>query len=63
MQYKKRNRNGGRDDFLLNCNIGCKKHATDLALIGLTGLLALLQETFMSKQIQSRSLELHYQNF
>jgi len=22
-KYKKRNLNGGHDDFLLNCNIGC----------------------------------------
>jgi len=25
----------GRDDFLLNCNIGCKKHTADRALIAL----------------------------
>jgi len=29
MQYKKCNHNGGCDDFWLNCNIGCKKHAAD----------------------------------
>jgi len=65
MQYKKRNRNDDCDDFLLNCNIGCKKHTADRALIVLGGLLALLQERFeqMVALIQSRSLKLHYQNF
>jgi len=45
----KRNRNGDRDDFLLNCTIGCKKHTAHRALIALRGLLAVLQERFMSK--------------
>jgi len=49
IQYKKRTRNVGRGDFLLNYNIGCKKHTTDRALIALRGLLALLQERFMRK--------------
>jgi len=25
-KYKKRNHNGGHDDFLFNCNIGYKRH-------------------------------------
>jgi len=32
VNIKKRNHNGGHDDFLLNCNIGYKKHTADLAL-------------------------------
>jgi len=32
-KYKKRNHNGGHDDLLHNCNIVCKKHTADLALI------------------------------
>jgi len=50
----------------LQCKTGCKKHTTNLALIALRDLLALLQERYMSKWwplFQSRSLELHYQNF
>jgi len=47
--YKKRSRNVGRDDLLLKCNIGCEKHTADRALIALRGLIALLQERFMSK--------------
>jgi len=33
-KYKKRNHNDthNHNDFLLSCNIGCKKHAADLAL-------------------------------
>jgi len=46
MKRVKRSRNGGSDDFLLNCNIDCKKHTTYLALVALSGLLALLQEKF-----------------
>jgi len=33
VNINKRNHNGGCDDFLINCNIDCKKHTTDLALI------------------------------
>ena len=28
-KYKKRNHSGGHGDFLLNCNIDCKKHIAD----------------------------------
>jgi len=49
MQYKKRSHIVGRDDFLLKCNIVCKKHTADRALLALRGLLAPLQESFMSK--------------
>jgi len=30
--YKKRNRKGGHDEFLLDYNTGCKKHTADRAL-------------------------------
>jgi len=30
-KHKKRNRDGGRDDFLLTWNIDCTKHAADFA--------------------------------
>jgi len=36
-------------DILLNCNIGCKKHTADRALIALRGLPVVLQERFTSK--------------
>ena len=36
--HKTRNRNDGRDGFMLNCSIGCKKHTTGRALIALRGL-------------------------
>jgi len=49
IQCRKRNRNGGRDDLLLNCHIGCKKPTADRDLIALRGFLALLQDKFMSK--------------
>jgi len=32
-KYKKRNHNGGHDDFLLKCNVSCHKYTADLALI------------------------------
>jgi len=44
-KYQKRNRNGGHDDFLRNCSIGCKKHAADRALVALRFSQMLLQES------------------
>ena len=49
VNIKNRNHNGGNDDFLLNCNIGCTKHTADLALIASRFSQALSQETFTSK--------------
>jgi len=43
-KYKKRNHNGGQGGFLLNCNVGCKKHTADFALVASTFPQALLQE-------------------
>jgi len=48
-EYKKRDHNGGSDDFLLNCNIAWKKHTADLALVASRNSHALQQETFSSK--------------
>ena len=31
-KYEKRNHSGGHNEFLLNCNSGCKKHTARLAL-------------------------------
>jgi len=64
IQYKKCD--VGRDDFLLNFNIGFKKHTADRALTAFRGLLALFAGKVYEQMvalIQSRSLELHYQNF
>ena len=43
-KYTKRNHNSGHEGLLLKCNIGCKKHAADLALIASRFSQALLQE-------------------
>jgi len=43
-KYIKRNHHGGHEDFLLKCNIGCKKHTADLARIASRFSQALLQE-------------------
>jgi len=45
-KYKKCKCNDGQDDFLLNCIIGCKKHAVDLALTTSRFSQAFLQESF-----------------
>jgi len=60
-KYKKRNQNGGQDDFLLNWNIGWKRHAADLAQIASRFSHALLQEFYeqMMTLIQSRTLDLY----
>jgi len=47
--YKKRDHNGGSDDFLLNCNIAWKKHTADLALVASRFSHALEEENFTSK--------------
>ena len=60
IQCRKRNRNGGRDDLLLNCHIGCKKPTADRDLIALKGFLALLQDKFMSKWWHWSELEPWY---
>jgi len=49
-KYKKGNHNGGHDDFLLNCNIACKKHSADVTLTAPRFSHALLQENFTSKR-------------
>ena len=46
---KKRNFNGGHDDVLHNCNIGCKKHAADLAFIASRFSQAFLQRSITGK--------------
>ena len=43
-KYKKRNHNGGHEDILLKCNVGCKKHTADLALMASIFSQAFLQE-------------------
>jgi len=48
-KYEKHNYYGGHDNFLLNCNIGCKKHTAHLALTALRFTQTLLQESVMSK--------------
>ena len=48
-KYNKRNHNGGHDDFLLNFNIGCKKHTADLALTASWFSHALLRENLTIK--------------
>jgi len=57
---KKRNRSGDHDDFLLNCNIGCKKHTTNFVLIASRFSQALFQKTYeqIVFLILGRSLEL-----
>jgi len=49
IQDKKRNRNGGPEDYLINCNICYKKLTADHALMALRGSLVLLQERFIRK--------------
>jgi len=58
---KKRNHNGGHDDFLLNCNIGYKTHTADLALMTSIFTNAFARKFYeqMVTLIQSRSLELY----
>jgi len=48
-KYKKRNHNCGHYGFLLNGNIGCKKHAADLAFIAPGFSQALFQESLARK--------------
>jgi len=50
-KYKKRKRNVGHDDFLLNCNTGCKKHPAYRSLILTASRFsqALLQVSFTNK--------------
>jgi len=48
-KYKKRNLNGGHDDFLLNCTIGCWRYTADLAFIASRLSRAILQESITSK--------------
>jgi len=48
-KYKKRNRNGGHNDFLLSCNIGCKMHTAFRALIASRLSQGLQQDNFTSK--------------
>jgi len=61
-KYKKRNHNGGHEDFLLQCT-GCKKHTADLALTASRFSQAFLQENLRANDIfypkYSRTLELH----
>jgi len=57
-KYKNRNHNGGHDNFLLNYNIGWKKHTADLALIATGFSQGLLQEIFMSKWWLSSKIKL-----
>jgi len=58
----KRKHNVGHDDFLIKCNIGCKKHTAYRSLIALSFSQALLQWKFYEQMvafIQCRNLELH----
>jgi len=48
-KYRKCNHNGGHNDFLLNCNISCKKHTANLGLKPPIFPLSVLHERFISK--------------
>jgi len=43
-KYEKRNHNSDHEDLLFKCNVGCKKHTADLALIASRFSQALLQD-------------------
>ena len=45
---KKRNHNGGHDDFLCNCSIGYKRRTVNVALIASMFSQVLLQENFQA---------------
>jgi len=56
-KYTKCSYNGGHDNFLLNSNIGWKKHSGDVALIASRFSQSISQESFISKWWFSSKVE------